>query len=390
MKTLYSKALSRVLIVLSFALATSTAFSQLKIGTNPTVINKSSILELETDQQGFLLPRLTDTLQINSLTPPDGMLIYLASPAGSGRGLYIRKSGIWQRFTTDSVSLQNWSKNGDVLLGTEKLGSLNTQALKIITNNINRIIVDGNTGDVAIANNTSVGKTLTVTDTTITRRLQVADSIQFKALNSTTSLTEILVIDTANGGSIRRRTIATDAFKNWFIGAFKNTDNPNGLERIVGPVSDSLVLHAASANTPGGVSNTTQTFSGHKTFQDSLTAAQTLLIGATGSANSTLQVQGSVSFPIKTVAASYPITKDDYTILADATTASFTVTLPAPSTSITGRTYIIKKIGGGLNNDITVASTGNTIEDGVASFKIYNDWTVTKVQTDGTKWYIIK
>jgi len=386
MKALYKKVVSRVLVVLALALATSTAFSQLKIGTNPTVINKSSILELESDRQGFLLPRLTDTTQINGLTPPDGMLIYLASPAGSGRGLYIRKSGIWQRFTTDSISLQNWSKNGDVLLGTEKLGSLNAQALKIITNNINRIIVDGNTGDVAISNNTSVGKTLTVTDTTITRRLQVADSVQFKALNSTTSLTEILVIDTANGGSIRRRTIATDAFKNWFIGAFKNTDNPNGLERIVGATADSLVLHAASANTPGGVSNTTQTFSGHKTFQDSLTAAQTLLVGSTGSANSTLQVTGSVSLPIKTISASTALTSSDYTVLVNANGGAVTVTLPAPAASIVGRTYIIKKIAGGLANDVIVSGS---IEDGT-SFSLYNDWTVVKVQTDGSKWYVIK
>jgi hypothetical protein len=386
MKPLYKKVLSRLLVVLSLALATSSAFSQLKIGTNPTQINKSSILELESDRQGFLLPRLVDTTQINTLTPPDGMLIYLASPSGTGRGLYIRKSGIWQRFTTDSTSLQNWSKNGDVLLGSEKLGSLNTQALKIITNNLNRIVIDGTTGDVAITNNTTVGKGLTVADTTVTSRLRVVDSVKFNNLNRTTTLTEILVIDTANGGSIRRRTIATDAFKNWFIGAFKNTDNPNGLERIVGPVSDSLVLHAASATAPGGVSNTTQTFSGHKTFQDSLTAAQTLLVGGTGNANSTLQVQGSFSLPIRTINASAPLTNTDYTVLVNAATNAVTVTLPTPSTSITGRIYIVKKIAGGLTNDVTVVGA---IEDGT-SFSLYNDWTVVKVQTDGSKWYVIK
>jgi hypothetical protein len=314
------------------------------------------------------------------------MLIYLQSATSTDRGLYIRKAGIWQRFTTDSTSLQNWSKSGNILLGSEKLGATNAQALKVITNNIDRIIIDGNTGDVSIINNTSVGKSLKVTDTVTTKELIVADSIKFQGLNNNTTLTEILVIDTANGGSVRRRTIALDAFKNWFIGAFKNTANPNGLERIVGAVSDSLVLHAADATNPGGVSTTTQTLGGHKTFLDSLTAAQTLLVGGTGTANSTLQVQGSISFPIRTITASAAVTNTDYTMLVNATGGAVTVTLPTPTTSIAGRIIIVKKIAGGLSNDVIVSGV---IEDGT-SFSLFNDWTVIKVQTDGNKWYVIK
>lgn len=376
----------RILFLTVMVLGTTAGFAQLKIGTNPTQINKSSILELESDRQGFLLPRLTDTTNINTLTPPDGMLIYLATPVGANRGLYIRKSGIWQRFTTDSISLDKWSKTGDILLGNEKFGSNNAQTLRMITNNIERLQIDGSTGNVNIVNNAAINKSLTVTDTTTTRRLTVADSIKLQSLNRTTSLTEILVIDTANGGSVRRRTIATDAFKNWFIGAFKNTNDPNGLERISGTTADSLVLHAASANTPGGVSTTTQTFGGHKTFQDSLTAAQTLLVGAAGNANSTLQVQGSVSLAIKTITASTTLTSTDYTVLVNANGGNITVTLPTPSPSIVGRTYIVKKIAGGLSNDVIISGP---IEDGT-SFSLYNDWTVVKVQTDGNRWYVIK
>ncbi|WP_225155078.1 hypothetical protein, partial [Bradyrhizobium sp. NBAIM08] len=52
------------------------ANAQLKVGDNPTNIQKSSILELESSRQGLLLPRLADTVAINALTPPDGMIIY--------------------------------------------------------------------------------------------------------------------------------------------------------------------------------------------------------------------------------------------------------------------------------------------------------------------------
>jgi hypothetical protein len=194
------------------------------------------------------------------------------------------------------------------------------------------------------------------------------------------------VIDTAAGGHVRRRTIATDAFRNWFVGSFKNTANANGLSRIVGALSDSLVLHAATATTPGGVSTVTQTFGGNKTFQDSLTAAATALVGTTGTANSTLQVSGSVSMSIRTVTANTTLGLGDYTVLVDASGAAVTVTLPSPSASISGRTYIIKKIAGGLTNDVIISGS---IEDGT-SMSIYNDWTVVKLQTDGSKWYVIK
>ncbi len=384
--------LTRIAIAILVTFTATSSYAQLKVGTNPTQIQKSSILELESDKQGFLLPRLTDTTAINALTPPDGMLIYLTPSVTSARGLYIRKNNKWQRITTDSAALNKWSKDGDNLAGTEKFGSLNAQSLKIITNNLERMVIDGTTGDVTInqngtvQNNLSVNNTLTVTDSSTTGKLFVNDSVQFRNLNRSQNLTEILVVDTAQGGSVRRRTIATDAFKNWFIGAFKNTSNANGLSRIVGALSDSLVLHAATATTPGGVSIESQTFGGHKTFQDTLTAAATALVGTTGNANSTLQVSGSLSLSIRTVTSNTTLGATDYTVLVNAASSAVTVTLPAPAASISGRTYIVKKIAGGLTNDVIISGA---IEDGT-SMSIYNDWTVVKLQTDGTKWYVIK
>ncbi len=86
-------------------------FAQVKIGTNPTVIAKSSILELESTSQGLLLPRLTDTAAINALNPPDGTLIYLA---GANSGLYIRKGGFWSNVSSGAAKLgMNFQTNPD-------------------------------------------------------------------------------------------------------------------------------------------------------------------------------------------------------------------------------------------------------------------------------------
>lgn len=67
--------------------------AQVKIGANPNQIQPSSILELESQTKGLLLPRLADTLVINSLNPSDGMLIYLEKTPKNG--LYVRRNGVW-------------------------------------------------------------------------------------------------------------------------------------------------------------------------------------------------------------------------------------------------------------------------------------------------------
>jgi len=86
-------------------------FAQVKIGTNPTVIAKSSILELESTSQGLLLPRITDTAAINALNPPDGTLIYLAN---TNPGLYIRKGGFWMNVSNGTSKLGiNFQSNTD-------------------------------------------------------------------------------------------------------------------------------------------------------------------------------------------------------------------------------------------------------------------------------------
>lgn len=65
--------------------------AQMKIGSNPSVLEKSSILELESNRQGLLLPRLSDTAAINALNPPDGMIIYL----NADKSLRLRSNNAW-------------------------------------------------------------------------------------------------------------------------------------------------------------------------------------------------------------------------------------------------------------------------------------------------------
>ena len=63
--------------VLIGVLLSKTGLSQqLRLGNNPWTVEKSSVLELQSTNQGLLLTRIADTALINALNPPDGMVVY--------------------------------------------------------------------------------------------------------------------------------------------------------------------------------------------------------------------------------------------------------------------------------------------------------------------------
>jgi hypothetical protein len=86
-----------LLAALIIAFSVSSTLAQIKIGTNGTTIAPASLLELESANQGLLLPRMADTAAINALNPPNGMLIYLTKAPAVG--LYVRKVTGWEYLT---------------------------------------------------------------------------------------------------------------------------------------------------------------------------------------------------------------------------------------------------------------------------------------------------
>lgn len=76
---------------------------QLKLGKNPTTIEKSALLDLNSDKQGLLLPRITDYTTAPLNTAPDGMLIYYVPD----KLLYIRKNGIWKKLVDETTAISS-------------------------------------------------------------------------------------------------------------------------------------------------------------------------------------------------------------------------------------------------------------------------------------------
>ena len=136
-----------ILLLLTGLFVTSGAYAQIKIGTNGATIAPSSLLELESQNQGLLLPRLTDTVAINALAPPNGMLIYLTK--GPAVGLYVRKVSGWEYLTGSLGGNGNFNSltvSGSVTAGnfTGPLNGNATSANTALTanNSLNSTVVN--------------------------------------------------------------------------------------------------------------------------------------------------------------------------------------------------------------------------------------------------------
>ncbi|HSU29532.1 MAG TPA: hypothetical protein VLJ68_14190 [Chitinophagaceae bacterium] len=525
------------------------AQAQLKIGDNPTTIQKSSILELESSRQGLLLPRLADTVAINALTPPDGMIIYLIPD----KSLRLRSNGAWKKIADLALASSNWSLTGNS--GTDPslnfLGTLDGKPLVMKTNNAEAMRIDAS-GNVGIGTNNPTAKLnvdgtvklenlaagtneldvlvlaadgsvykRTISNTAFTTAITAINGLQKNALSFTAEASDtsnnVLVQNRSSDSTIALYLPVQDGsagsskpygfltYNDWqtiqsavqtvAIGTVASSPNVNGASIVSDSTSRTIVLHPADATHPGIVSTGTQTFGGDKTFagnttmngdltlnnlttntsadsvlvmnngkvekrqvsattfgtaitningnrdsaqvlafknsgtdlsvstngtdtvflnvpnagassrgvvntssqtfggnksfQDSLSAAKTFLAGASGNANSTVQVSGSLSMTIRTITSNTVLTGTDNTILANTTSGAITITLPNPA-NFSGRIYTIKKVGsGGIDNELTVSPAAGTI-DGGSNYIIYNDWTYVTLQTDGTNWYIIK
>ncbi|WP_343670659.1 hypothetical protein [Chitinophaga sp.] len=269
--------------------------------------------------------------------------------------------------------------------------------VNVTTGNVN--VTAGNLN--LTAGNANVGGALTVTGTSTLNNTVVLNSA---AANSESNALNVLV-QNATTKNVEVKSFSFDAIASAitliktgatstagsdveFASAAAGTDfnivADGTAKTVTFNLPDASAVDAThTAAQRGVVSTARQTFAGSKSYTDSVAIGQNTV------ANSTLQVNGSVSMAIKPVTSTYTVTGSDNTILADASAGAFTITLPAPSAAITGRIYTIKKTGGDIDKAVTIMPGANNIEGGT-SYVIYNDWTFITVQTDGNNWYIIK
>lgn len=134
----HAKSLGTGIILL---LLTQIGFSQqLRLGNNPYTVEKSAVLELQSNNQGLLFPRIADTLLINVLMPPDGMVIYFV-PA---KQLLVRTNGSWQSLVSTAALTNYWSVNGNSNGAVKTIGNIDSYDLSFVTDNTERLRILAN------------------------------------------------------------------------------------------------------------------------------------------------------------------------------------------------------------------------------------------------------
>ncbi|SEV95019.1 hypothetical protein SAMN05428988_0722 [Chitinophaga sp. YR573] len=327
---------SRTLIMAgAISLVAAAANAQMKIGTNPSVIKKSAILDLETTKQGLLLPRLPDFTAINAAIGTDivdGMIVYLASGVTATEGVYMRKAGAWVKISSAADAVTSWSLLGNTgttaanYVGTTdamplSLRSNATEGISIQTDGTVQLkqvaasatlfdvmVIDPTTGTVSkrtlpITAFNSLLSNVAVKADSAFATMNVTEDATTKAITINTPI--MAASSTAPYGFITKadwdKLQSLAAGNNFTIADFITTitagqENRGGqITYNAATASYKLELVAASATLAGIVTTTAQTFGGDKTFTGAVAVGGTLGVTGATTLNSTLDVTGNTT-----------------------------------------------------------------------------------------------
>jgi hypothetical protein len=143
--------------------------AQVKIGDNSTTVNSASLLELETTNKGFVLPRVS-LIDISSSSPlASGLLtstiVYntnASTTGGSGTGIYYWDGSKWNFLTNSTTASNYWSLTGNSATdaSSDFIGTTDAIDFVVKTKNIERIHILGAASGSSKAGWIGMGKSL--------------------------------------------------------------------------------------------------------------------------------------------------------------------------------------------------------------------------------------
>jgi len=388
-----------------FALMQLHAQNGVAISTSSTATpHASAILDVQSTTQGMLIPRI-DIADLSTAAPvssPDTSLMVYNTNATTGPGFFYWDGTSWVSLTgaksindlTDGKTLypvgsvylgenaglanvvggSSWAAKYNVVMGVNAFKTttgghesvaIGYKALELGTRSVRNTAV----GYLALQNNsgggnTAIGAQALVNDTTGYQNTALGNF----SLNDMTSGKR----NTSLGFDSGRHLATGD--ENIFIGSNSGEAQTEGDRNIA------IGFSVALANTSGdNQMNIGDAIYATGVYRDTAKVG----IGKGNNApNSTLDVGGSVSFPIDN-GGTDTLTDADYTYLAN----GGDVTLPNAS-GIAGRVYIIKNATSPTDT-IIVRTTSNQHIDENYTDTLFNQWDYVQVQSTGSNWIII-
>lgn len=135
----------------------------------------------------------------------------------------------------------------------------------------------------------------------------------------------------------------------------------------------------------GSPEGSVSAYVGSQYWQTNGTSGAVLWVKETGQGNNTGWVRfESAARTVTTKTAAYTATAADSVILADATSAATTITLPT-AVGVTGKTYTVKRVNTN-GNAVTVGTTSGQTIDGATTYVLASPQASVEVVSDGANW----
>lgn len=137
----------------------------------------------------------------------------------------------------------------------------------------------------------------------------------------------------------------------------------------------------------------TASIGGRGSMTDVFIPASNAVMGWTGSNRALIAISGCYTptgfwakndTGITSVTTTYTALDTDKTIFCDATSAAFTVTLPAAASNV-GRIYVIQKTDSG-GNAVTIDGNASETINGSTTASVSTQWQSYQIQSNGTNW----
>jgi hypothetical protein len=388
-----------------------------QIGVGTTTPNASSILDVNSSNRGFLLPRiaLTSLTDVTTIAAPaKGLIVYNKATGGlSPEGLYVWNGSNWRpvvyetadyfsgdvngntaankvvgirskpvvfsspsatqllRFNgtswvnSNDVSSQNWLMTGNTATTASNfLGT--TDDVKMTLSSYNQPFFE-------FGRRQTLGLTQGYTDYTNDNQLvtHLRSAIQFEAPGAS-FYKPMFFVDGYGNFRFKGSAAGNDYFE---IGAAGSTSNDGSVEFIVGDDGNEPVVFEK-------YNNTTKVELMRMQGTGLNTEVRVGVNNNYATANSVLQVKGSQSRSIVSTNASITLSDVHHTVVFTGGDASVTAGLPAANL-VTGRTYVIRNTSGSTKIISTYINQSGTSVTSIANNSVI--W----LQSDGTNWISI-